>query len=72
MAEPVIIVKENPGSLRIEVYDENGNQVLGQTVSTVPFRASDSDLDVDGSKFKAKRNAKYGDCVEIKVKTPSS
>ncbi len=70
MAEPVIIVKENPGKLRIEVYDESGAMVGDLTCPSIPFSNADSDLDIDGTKFKTKSHGNHGDSVEIKVRTP--
>ena len=72
MAEPIIVVKENPGTLRIEIYDENGVKIDSLTCPTVPFSASNSDVIVDGTKFKPKKSTKFGDCVEIKISTPQA
>ena len=74
MAEPIIIVKENPGTLRIEVKDSEGNIVKGFTCPTVRFDAN-SELTVDGegkgaNRYKPKRNTPHGTCIEIKIGNP--
>jgi hypothetical protein len=71
MAEPVIIVKENPGKLRIEVYDENEVMIDSITCPTIPFNTNDSEVDISGQKFKPKKGGKHGDGVEIKIKSSS-
>lgn len=68
MADPIIIVKENPGTLLIEAFDGDGNSAGTLRCPGIPFRTRDSELDIDGSKFKPKRNQSHGDCVEIKIK----
>jgi hypothetical protein len=71
MAEPIIIVKENPGTLRVEVLDANGNMVGCVACPTIPFDAN-SELSVDGEKvpgdkFKPKKNTPDGTCVKFKI-----
>ena len=70
MAEPIIVVKENPGTLRVEIYDQNGVEIDSLTCPSIPFRASDSEVEIDGTKYKAKKSEKFGDCVEIRIRTP--
>jgi len=70
MAEPIIIVKENPGTLRVEVYDGNGNMV-GHVASEIPF-SEDSELSIDGDKvggdkFKPKKGTPDGTCLKFKI-----
>lgn len=69
MAEPIIIVKENPGTLLIEAFDGNGNSAGTLRCPGIPFRTQDSELEIGESKFKPKRNPHHGDCVEIKIKS---
>ena len=71
MAEPIIIIKENPGTLLIEAFDENGNSAGTLHCPSIPFRTRGSELDIDGSKFKPKGSPGHGDCVEIKIKNVS-
>ena len=73
MAEPIIIVKENPGTLRIEVTDAAG-KTWELACPTVPFNAN-SELTVDGegkgaNRYKPKRNTPNGTCIEIKIGNP--
>lgn len=71
MAEPIIIIKENPGKLRVEVWD--GDTMLGgHTFADVPFSASGDDLTADrplfSENFARKRGGPHGDHFEIKIK----
>jgi hypothetical protein len=67
MADPIIIIKENPGTLLIEAFDGDGNSAGTLRCPTIAFRTQDSELEIDGAKFKPKRNSGHGDSVEIKV-----
>ena len=71
MAEPIIIVKENPGTLRIEVIDGNGNPAGSIACPTIPFNEN-SELSVDGDKvggdkFKPKKGTPEGTCLKFKI-----
>jgi hypothetical protein len=70
MAEPIIIVKENPGTLRVEVYNGDGIMV-GYVASEIPF-GENSELSVDGDKaggdkFKPKKGTPDGTCLKLKI-----
>lgn len=70
MAEPIIIVKENPGKLRVEVWD--GDTMLGgHTFPDVPFSIANDELSAErplfSEKFAKKRGGRYGDRIEIRI-----
>ena len=70
MADPIIIIKENPGTLTIEVLDGNRNPVGRLPCPTVSF-TTDSELDIDGSSKAKVKPKKVGNVavVEIKIGT---
>ena len=69
MADPVIIVKENPGKLKIEVYDENEALVDSIVCPGIAFSNANSEVEIEGKKYKTKNGPK-GPAVELKVFTP--
>lgn len=75
MAEPIIIIKENPGTLMIEVLDQNGDHVPGSPLRcpSIPYNAS-SELDVEGSlksKVKPKKDGNIA-VVKIQISAPAA
>jgi hypothetical protein len=71
MAQPIIIIKENPGTLKIEIFDDDTKQYLWQkSFPDVAFNI-DSELEVDGSaktKVKPKKDGNLA-VVEIKIRS---
>lgn len=70
MAEPIIIIKENPGKLRVEVWQDD-RMIDGHTFPGVPFSVKDDDLSSDrplfSEKFARKSDSQHGPHFEIKV-----
>jgi hypothetical protein len=77
MAEPIIIVKENPGTLRIEVYDEDGKLAGTLPCPSVSFDSS-SEITVDGdsgggpNRYKPKRGTPQGTALTLKIRNPAA
>lgn len=70
MAEPVIIVKENPGTLRVEVWQDS-NMLDGHTFAGVAFSAGTDELTADrplfSEKFARKSDNRHGTHYEIRI-----
>lgn len=70
MAEPILIIKENPGKLRVEIWETN-RMIEGHTFENVPFSVASDDLSSDrplfSEKFAKKRDATHGHHFEVRI-----
>ncbi|MDX1660335.1 MAG: hypothetical protein R3326_00980 [Gemmatimonadota bacterium] len=73
MAEPIVIIKENPGKLRVEVWQDD-RMIAGHTFADVAFSVQSDDLSSDrplfSEKFARKKNGRHGVHYEIRIHRP--
>lgn len=70
MAEPIVIIKENPGKLRVEVWQDD-RMIGGHTFADVPFSVQTYELSSDrplfSENFAKKQDARHGRHFQIKL-----